>query len=99
MRGLDERQRRHLRGLAHHLDPVARIGQDGLTTNVVREVEAQLLAHELIKVKVAASDRDARESLIEQLCRDTDALLVQRIGNMAVVYRRHPRKPRIVLPD
>jgi RNA-binding protein len=100
MRGMElkEKQKKYLRGLAHKLEPKARSGNPGLTQNLIKEVEAQLLAHELIKVKVAAEDREERDRLIERLCAATKAVLVQRIGNMAVLYRRNSKKPKIELP-
>ena len=98
MKELTETQRRFLRGLAHAKEPVARSGQAGLTGSLLKEITAQLLAHELIKVKVVAADRDARDALIQDICGQTGAALVQRIGHVAVLYLRHPRKPKIVLP-
>jgi RNA-binding protein len=100
MRGMElkEKQKKYLRGLAHKLEPKARSGNPGLTQNLIKEVEAQLLAHELIKVKVAAEDRDERDRLIERLCAATKATLVQRIGNMAVLYKKNTKKPKIELP-
>jgi RNA-binding protein len=98
MRELSERQKKHLRGLAHALEPKARTGNPGLTPSLVKEIEAQLLAHELIKVKVAAADREARDTLIVRMCAATKAVLVQRIGNMAVLYKRNTKKPKIELP-
>ena len=95
---LNEKQKKYLRGLAHKLEPKARSGNPGLTQNLIKEVEAQLLAHELIKVKVAAEDREERDRLIERLCAATKATLVQRIGNMAVLYKKNTKKPKIELP-
>lgn len=98
MSELTESQRRYLRGLAHAKEPVARSGREGLTNSLLKEIAAQLLAHELIKVKVVAADRDARDQLIREVCKETGAVLVQRIGHVAVLYRRHPKKPKIELP-
>ena len=98
MTELDERQKKFLRGLAHRKEPVARTGQAGLTDSLLHEISAQLLAHELIKLKVAAADRDARDALIVEVCAKTGATLVQRIGNIAILYKKHPKKPKIELP-
>lgn len=95
---LEEKQKKFLRGLAHAKEPVARVGNPGLTPSLVKEVDAQLLAHELIKVKVMVGDREERDRIIERMCAATKAALVQRIGNMAVLYKRHPKKPKIELP-
>lgn len=95
---LNEKQRKHLKGLAHSLKPVVMIAQQGLKPTVVEELEFALDHHELIKVKVSVGDREARDALITELCERTRAELVQRIGNMAVLYRRNPEGTRISLP-
>lgn len=99
MPALNEKQKKFLKGLAHKLEPVTRVGNPGLTPSLVKEVEGQLLAHELIKVKVMVGDRDERDMVIERMCAATSAMLVQRIGNMAVLYKRNPKKPKIELPN
>ena len=96
---LSERQKRHLRGLAHALKPVIRIGNPGLTEAVVRETARALQDHELIKVKAPGGDRDARDVLVTQLAQLTASALVHRIGNVAVLYRPHESLPRILIPD
>ena len=96
---LSERQRRHLRGLAHPLKPVVRLGAAGLTDAVARETERALGDHELIKVKAPGGDREARDALFSALAARTTSALVQRIGNVAVLYRPHPVLPRIMIPD
>ena len=95
---LRDSQRRHLRGLAHHLKPVVMVGQDGLKASVLAKVDAALTAHELIKVKVAAADREERAALIAEITATAGAELVQSIGHVASLFRRNPKKPRIALP-
>ena len=96
---LTERQRRHLRGLAHPLKPVVRLGAAGLTDAVARETARALADHELIKVKAPGGDREARDALFSALAERTASALVHRIGNVAVLYRPNPRLPRILIPD
>ena len=95
---LNDKQRRHLRGLAHDLKPVVMVGDAGLTDGVVRETERALHDHELIKIKVRAADRDTRDALIADLATRTTSELVNRIGHVAVLYRPRPDKTGIVLP-
>jgi RNA-binding protein len=95
---LSDTQRRHLRGLAHHLKPVVMVGQDGLKATVLAEVDAALTAHELIKVKVAAADREERAALIAEIAAASGAERVQSIGHVAVLFRRNPKKPKVALP-
>ena len=96
---LSERQRKHLRGLAHALQPVVRLGNAGLTEALVRETARALKDHELIKVKAPGGDRAARDALIEGLAQRSGSALVQRIGNVAVLYRPRATLPRILIPD
>jgi RNA-binding protein len=96
---LSERQRRHLRGLAHALKPVIRVGNAGLTEAVATETARALTDHELIKVKAPGGDREARDALFASLAAATGSVLVHRIGNVAVLYRPHPELPRILIPD
>jgi RNA-binding protein len=96
---LSERQLRHLRGLAHALKPVIRLGNAGLTDAVVAEAARALHDHELIKVKAPGGDRPARDAHFATLATRTGSTLVQRIGNVATLYRAHPERPRILIPD
>jgi len=96
---LSERQRRHLRGLAHVLKPVVRLGNAGLTEAVARETARALADHELIKVRAPGGDRETRDALFSALAARTASALVHRIGNVAVLYRPHPQLPRILIPD
>ncbi len=96
---LPERQKKHLRGLAHALRPLARQGSAGITDAFVAELKTLLAHHELIKVKVAAATRTDRNAAIDSLVERLGASLIARIGNVAVLYRANPETPRLVLPD
>ena len=95
---LKETQKKYLRGLGHQLKPTIMVGDGGLTDSVLSEYENTLSHHELIKVKVRVGDRSARDDIITQLCTDSSAVLVQRIGNVALLYRENPDKKKIQLP-
>lgn len=73
------------------------VGQRGLTDTVIEEIRLALEHHELVKVKVGVSDRDARARAVQQICEQTGADLVQRIGFIATLFRRNPHKPVIEL--
>lgn len=83
-------QRSDLRSQAHGLDPVVMIGDSGLTPAVMKEIDASLNAHGLIKIRVLGDDRDARVAHYETICTDLGAAPVQHIGKLLVVYR--PKK-------
>ncbi len=95
---LSEKQRKYLRGLAHGRDPIVLIGQSGLSPAVQHEMDVALGAHELVKVRARVGDREARDSLLDELANKTGSALVQRIGNVGVFYRPSKDKPRIILP-
>jgi len=95
---LSEKQKRHLRGLGHSLKPVVMMGNAGLTEAVLAELSRALNDHELIKVRVRFGDRKVRDEAIARLCAESGAMLIKRIGNIALVYRPNPEKQTIVLP-
>ena len=80
-------QRKEPRAAAHHLDPVVQVGGDGLTDAVVREADAALKAHGLIKIRVFSDDRAAREATLLALAERLDAAPVQHIGKLLVLWR------------
>lgn len=87
-------ERRALRADAHHLDPVVLVGGDGLTDAVVREVDAALTAHGLIKVRVFADARETRDAMLAELADRLGAAPVQHIGKLLVLWRPIPEKAR-----
>lgn len=95
---LTEKQRRHLKGLAHPLKPVILMGNAGLTNAVVAETGRALSDHELIKVRLPGLDRAERDAALHQLAEQTGSVMVTRIGHVAVLYKANPELPRIVLP-
>jgi RNA-binding protein len=96
---LNESQKKYLRGLGHALKPLIMVGDAGLSESLLAEFESTLAHHELIKVRVRAGDRKARDAIIEEMCGKSGAALVQRVGNMALLYRANPEKKKIVLPN
>ena len=98
---LSEHQKKFLRGLGHQRKPLIMVGDAGLSESLMAEFESTLAHHELIKVRVRVGDRAARDAIIRKLCEDASAELVQRIGNVALLYRPNLRKKpekRIRLP-
>lgn len=90
MQELTPTQRQALKGRAHSLNPVVSISQNGLSESVIKEIDRNLKAHELIKIRVYGVDRFAREALLQEVCTAVAAQPVQHIGNILVVYRPRP---------
>lgn len=97
MLSITPEQRRFLRAQAHHLNPVAMIGDAGLSEAVVKEIERGLAAHELIKIKAQGADKETRENWLSEICSQLSAAPVQHIGKILVVYRP-AEKPKLILP-
>lgn len=87
-------ERKAHRAEAHHLDPVVMIGSDGLTPAVLKETDAALNAHGLIKIRVLGDDRAAREAIYARLADALNAAPVQHIGKLLVLWRPMPEKTR-----
>lgn len=98
MKPLSPAQRQFLKGLAHPLQPVVMIGNQGLTPAVQKEIGRALAAHELIKIKAASGDADTRRAWMDEICAAADAAPVQQIGKVLIVYRPAD-EPVIVLPQ
>ncbi|MEQ1772864.1 MAG: ribosome assembly RNA-binding protein YhbY [Burkholderiales bacterium] len=87
-------QRRVLKARAHHLEPVVIIGDGGLTPAVLHEIDVHLKSHELIKIRVAGDDRDARVAMIGNISETLTASPVQHIGKILVIFRPKPPETR-----
>src|SRR6476660_7376637 len=92
-------ERKEKRADAHHLDPVVLIGGDGLTPAVVKETDAALNAHGLIKVRVFSDDRETRETMLAKLAEKLNAAPIQHIGKLLVLWRPIPEKTRAERED
>jgi len=96
---LSEKQKKHLRRLAHPLSPIVMLGNAGLTDGVVGEMDRALTDHELVKVSARVGERDARNAALDSLADRTASELVQRVGHVGVFYRRRKELPKILIPD
>lgn len=105
MPDLTGKQKRYLRGLAHHLDPVVYVGNAGLSTALVAKTSEELDNHELIKVKVGENSPLGRKEVGPRLAEATGAALVQILGKIVILYRAREEKegestpPKIELPE
>jgi len=96
---LNETQKKRLRTRAHDLKPVVMVGQHGLKPTVLEEISGALDHHQLIKIKLSVGDRDLRDEILSQIVQYSQAQTIQRIGNIAVLYRRNPDRPDILKQD
>ena len=92
---LTSKQRAQLRGLANTFDTIVQVGKDGITENVIAQVNEALEARELIKGRVLDNniEYDARLAA-EELAKATRSEVVQVIGSKFVLYRETHSKPK-----
>jgi RNA-binding protein len=95
---LTSKQRQFLKGLAHALEPIVRVGRAGVSPSVIDETKRSLAAHELIKVRVESDDSTQRRDLAEELAKAADAEVAASIGKVAILYRARDEEPEIELP-
>ncbi len=95
---LTSKQRQFLKGLAHPLAPVVRVGRGGISSAVVEETKKSLLAHELIKVRFDVDDGAERTALASKLAEASDAEIAGSVGKIAVLYRARDENPKIKVP-
>jgi len=96
---LTSKQKQFLKGLAHPLAPIVRVGRGGVSDSVVAETKKSLDAHELIKVRIDADDSALRKELAARLASASDAQIAGMIGKTLILYRRRDEDPDIKLPN
>jgi RNA-binding protein len=92
------KQKRYLRGLGHHLQPVVQVGKGQVTEGLVSALGAALHDHELIKVKLGETVEGDRNEIGSELATAAEAELVQVLGRTVLLYKRREKDPEIVLP-
>ena len=99
MEQLSGAQRKHLRGLAHHVKPVVHVGKNGVTDPVLQEVVEALDSHELIKVKLV-DPQGRKKELADELASRSGGTRVGLVGNIVTLYRQHPdpEKRKVEVP-
>ncbi|MBA2709148.1 MAG: ribosome assembly RNA-binding protein YhbY [Tatlockia sp.] len=86
---MDTGFKQSLKALAHHLKPVVLLGAKGLTPAVIEEANIALKTHELIKVKINGAEKEDRQMIVSELCKELQADLIQLIGHTAILYRKN----------
>ncbi len=94
---LNRSQCKYLRTKGHDLKPIIFVGGSGLTDNVFSELDRALEYHELLKIRVRVGDRDKRDALLEKILQRSASILLQRTGNVALLYRK-AANPKLILP-
>ena len=95
---LSGKQRRFLRAKGHHLAAVVQIGHEGVTPALNAQVEAQLLVHELIKVKVGEAAPEGRHACAEEVAKATHSELAQVLGRTFLIFKKRAKNSKLELP-
>jgi len=96
---LTGKQKRHLRGLGHHLEPVVFVGKNQLTDALLADLGNALRSHELVKLKLQDAVTARPRELAVELAVKSGAELVQVIGRTVLLFLRNDEKPGITLPE
>lgn len=92
---LSKQQLKHLITLTHSLKPVIMVGQNGITDNILKELDIALDHHELVKIKLSGEDREDRSKMIAMLLKKSAATNIKTIGKTLTLFRRNKKKPKI----
>lgn len=93
---LSTADKKKYRTIGHQLDPIVTISENGISDGVINELNRALTDHELVKVKLAIGDRDAREEVARVIAGEVRAEVVQKIGKVVLLLRRNSNaKPHL----
>lgn len=87
---VDKKTKLQLKTQSHKLKPVVIIGNQGLTEGVQQEIDVALTSHELIKVRINADSKQARQAMCTEICQSQQAELINQIGHIVTIYRQTP---------
>ncbi|WML45380.1 ribosome assembly RNA-binding protein YhbY [Neobacillus sp. PS3-40] len=95
---LTGKQKRFLRSMAHHLDPIFQVGKGGVNENMIKQIGEALEVREILKVSILQNCDEDKTVIAEQLKTGVGAELVQIIGHTIVLYKESVENKQIVLP-
>ncbi len=85
---MTSKERAYLRGLANRVPSLYQVGKDGISENVIKQIDDALEARELIKGNVLENSMLSAREVAEELASKTASQVVQVIGNRFILYRR-----------
>lgn len=95
---MNSKQRAFLRSLANNITSIFQVGKNGISENLVKQVDDALEARELIKLNVLETSPDDIEEVANSIAEKTNSVLVQIMGNKITLYRARKKDSKIVLP-
>ena len=91
------KQRASLRKIAATLQPIFQIGKQGVTENLMKQLDDALEAREIIKITILETAGENTKELCNEIARELGAEPVQAIGSKFTIYRRSEKNPIIEL--
>lgn len=95
---MTSKQRAYLRGLANKIDAIFQVGKNGISDNLIMQVNDALEARELIKLNVLETSPEDIQEIANTLSEATNSILVQTVGNKITLYRARKKNSKIQLP-
>ncbi len=95
---MHSKQRAYLRGLANNLTSIFQIGKNGISDNLIKQIDDALEARELIKLNVLDTSPDEAINIANSLAHNTNSELVQIVGNKITLFRQKKKDSKINLP-
>lgn len=95
---LTGKQKRYLRSLAHHLDPIFQVGKGGVNDHLIRHIQEAIEVRELMKISVLNNNSEDREEIATELASKSGADVVQTIGSTIILYKPSVNNKQIELP-
>ena len=95
---MNSKQRAFLRSLANNINSIFQVGKNGISENLIKQVDDALEARELIKLNVLETSPDDIEEVANSIAERTNSILVQIMGNKITLYRARKKDSKIVLP-
>ncbi|MED5017096.1 ribosome assembly RNA-binding protein YhbY [Paenibacillus chibensis] len=95
---LTGKQKRYLRSLAHHLDPIFQVGKGGTNEQLIKHINEAIEKRELMKISVLNNCLEDKHEIAEELADKTEAELVQVIGSTIILYKESKDNKKIELP-
>lgn len=92
---ITSKQRAKLRSIANNLNAIVHIGKEGLSDEVLKQIDEALSKRELIKIALERNCEFDPKDAMAIICEKLNAEPVQVIGKKIVIYRMSEEKPRI----
>lgn len=94
---MNSKQRAYIRGMANTVEAIFQIGKNGISKNLIKQIDEALTARELIKITVLETVPDNKKDIAIKIANLTNSELIQILGNKITLYRKNEKNPKIIL--